>query len=118
MTAYAALLVSVLFRVLSQTLQKQVADALTSTTVGAVQSVRRYLHLPKFWLALLCLGIAMLSWLLVLANMEVSKAYSLLSVNYVAMLFISRTVFHEAIPPSRWLAVACLLAGLLLIFQS
>lgn len=117
MTAYSALLISVLFTVLSQTLQKQVADA-QLPGAGAAQTLQRYLRLPKFWLALICLGIAMLSWLAVLADMQVSKAYSLLSVNYVLMLFISRTVFAERIPPSRWLAVAFLSAGLLLIFQS
>jgi len=116
MVAYGALLISILFTVASQILQKQVAD---SCARGAPTSaVITYFSQPRFWLALLCLGGAMLSWLLVLSHMEVSKAYSLLSVNYAVMLLVSRFMFGESIPARRWLGVACLLAGIILIAQS
>jgi len=117
MLAYGALLISIIFTVASQILQKQVADASARTTAPD-SALALYLRQPRFWLALLCLGVAMLSWLLVLCTMEVSKAYSLLSINYVIMLLVSRFLFHEAIPRSRWLGVACLLAGVLLIVRS
>jgi len=117
MAAYGALLISILFTVVSQILQKQVADSRAARTATG-SAIADYLSQPRFWLALLCLGGAMLSWLLVLAQMEVSKAYSLLSVNYVLMLLVSRFLFRESIPARRWLGVACLLAGILLIAQS
>lgn len=116
MAAYGALLISILFTVASQILQKQVAD--TNTRAPAGSAIAGYFSQLRFWLALLCLGGAMLSWLLVLAQMEVSKAYSLLSVNYVVMLLVSRFVFQESIPARRWFGVACLLAGIVLIAQS
>lgn len=113
MFAYGFLLISILFTLASQILQKQVAG-----TTAAGSAPAGYLRRPRFWLALLCLGGAMASWLLVLTAMEVSKAYSLLSINYVLMLLVSRFVFDETIPPSRWLGVSCLLAGVVLIAWS
>jgi len=118
MPAYGALLISILLTVTSQVLQKQVADAATGARPAPASALAFYLRRPRFWLALLSLGGAMLSWLVVLSAMEVSKAYSLLSVNYVLMLLVSHQLFRESIPPSRWLGVACLLAGVILIARS
>jgi undecaprenyl phosphate-alpha-L-ara4N flippase subunit ArnE len=113
MPAYGALLISIVLTVVSQVLQKQAADTARGHGGGAA-----YLRLPRFWLALLCLGGALLSWLFVLTALEVSKAYALLSINYVLILLVSRFLFSETIPPSRWLGVLCILAGLLLIARS
>ena len=115
-TAYGALLISILCTVASQILQKQVADNVAMAPQRS--ALPPYLHEPRFWLSLLCLGGAMLSWLLVLTTLEVSKAYSLLSVNYVLVLLVSRFWFREAVPFNRWLGVFCLLAGVFLIVRS
>lgn len=116
MTAYIALALSIALTVVSQTLQKKVADDRHRATTAT--ALRFYLRSPAFWLAVATLGGAMLSWLFVLHRMEVSRAYALLSINYVAMLLVSRFVFHEVIPGQRWLGVATLLGGIWLIVGS
>lgn len=116
MTAYLALAISIVLTVVSQTLQKKAAD--DCRLAAASSALQFYLHSTVFWLALVALGGAMLSWLVVLSTLEVSRAYSLLSINYVAMLLVSRFVFHEHIPVHRWLGVAILLGGIWLIVGS
>jgi undecaprenyl phosphate-alpha-L-ara4N flippase subunit ArnE len=123
LAAYIALSISIILTVLSQTLQKKVADdfsnaQLTSAKTPAISALHFYLRRISFWLAMAALGGAMLSWLYVLSAMEVSRAYSLLSINYVLMLLVSHFVFKESIPRNRWLGVVCLLGGILLIVRS
>jgi undecaprenyl phosphate-alpha-L-ara4N flippase subunit ArnE len=114
--AYVALVFSIALTVISQTLQKKVADDFASANANS--ALRFYFRQFSFWLAMATLGGAMLSWLFVLSVMEVSRAYSLLSINYVLMLLVARFLFNEAIPRSRWLGVLTLLGGIWLIVQS
>jgi len=114
--ATLALLLTIALTVISQTLQKQVADLFTRS--GVDSALAFYSRHPRFWLAMISLGSAMLSWLLVLHGMDVSRAYSLLSINYVLMLVISRIIFNEEIPATRWLGVACVLGGVWLMLLS
>lgn len=116
LSAYLALSISIALTVVSQTLQKKVADDLSATHSTAALTF--YLRSTAFWLAMLALGGAMLSWLFVLSAMEVSRAYSLLSINYVLMLLVSHFIFKESIPRNRWLGVVCLLGGIWLIVRS
>jgi len=114
--AYFALGISIVLTVVSQTLQKKVADDFARA--GAASALSFYFRRIAFWLAMAALGGAMLSWLFVLSAMEVSRAYSLLSINYVLMLLVSRFIFKETIPSNRWLGVLALLGGILLIVRS
>jgi undecaprenyl phosphate-alpha-L-ara4N flippase subunit ArnE len=114
--AYIALSFSVALTVLSQTLQKKIADDFAAAQ--ACSALQFYFRQFYFWLAMATLAGAMLSWLFVLSAMEVSRAYSLLSINYVLMLLVARFVFNEAIPKNRWLGVLMLLAGISLIVRS
>ena len=114
--AYIALSISIVLTVISQTLQKKVADDFTDA--GTSSALPFYFRHLSFWLAMATLGGAMLSWLFVLSAMDVSRAYSLLSFNYVLMLLVARFVFKESIPSNRWLGVICLLGGIWLIVQS
>lgn len=115
MTVYLFVAITVLLTVASQVLQKQVA----MFAVGASGPVLlRYVSQPRFWMALSLLGVAMLSWLVVLHNLPVSKAYTLLSVNYALMVPISRLVFAEPIPWTRWIGALVITFGVVCISWS
>ena len=116
LSAYIALGISIALTVISQTLQKKVADDFSKSQTTS--ALRFYFRDAWFWLAMATLGSALLSWLYVLSTMEVSRAYSLLSINYVLMMLISHFVFNESIPSNRWLGLVCLLGGIWLILQS
>lgn len=117
MSPYLFLLLTVLLTVASQTLQKRLALAYEHTHRER-SAVLHYLGQPLFWIALALLGAALACWLVVLDLMEVGKAYTLLSVNYVLMLPISHLLFAERIPATRWIGVAIIVAGVICTYWS
>lgn len=73
------------------------------------------LRSPWLWAALLCLGLGLLVWLLVLQRLEVGIAYPMLSLNFVLVTLVARLVFHEPIDGRHWLGVALVIAGVVLL---
>ena len=115
MTAYLFVAMSVLFSVASQVLQKQVAMI---AVASSGHTLVRYMRQLRFWIALGLLGFAMLCWLVVLHTMQVSKAYTLLSINYALMVPVSRWLFDERIPLTRWIGALVITFGVVLISWS
>ncbi len=113
---YFLLLLSCVFTTLGQFMQKLGADRIkTMPPENALMSI---LLLPEIFMGVLFLGAGALCWLLVLSSMEVSKAYPLLSFNFILMLLLARYYFRESIPLQRWLGVLFIMAGISLISQS
>lgn len=108
MSAYLLIAITVVLSVASQVLQKQVAVA---ATAGTGPTLVRYMRQLRFWVALALLGFAMIFWLVVLQKMQVSKAYTLLSINYALMVPVSRLMFAEHIPWTRWLGAMIITIG-------
>lgn len=118
MIASAFLVITIVLTAASQIYQKQVALAFHAPENHETSLLKFYVISPRFWFALFLLGAAMISWLGVLAIMDVGKAYPLLSANYVVILLISRFIFAEQIPLTRWLGVFVICAALFLIAGS
>lgn len=57
-------------------------------------------------------------WLLVLKRFSLSKAYPVLSLNYVILLFISAAVFHESVTPAKAAGAVLVTAGVMLVMKS
>ena len=55
---------------------------------------------------------------MVLARMDVSVAYPMLSLNYLVVLIIAKFYFREEIPIHRWLGTLIILAGIVLLLSS
>ncbi len=55
---------------------------------------------------------------MVLARMDVSVAYPMLSLNYLVVLIIAKFYFGEEIPIHRWLGTLIILAGIVLLLSS
>ncbi|WP_339532525.1 4-amino-4-deoxy-L-arabinose-phosphoundecaprenol flippase subunit ArnE [Pseudomonas mucidolens] len=70
---------------------------------------------PWLWSALLCLGLGLLVWLLVLQRLEVGIAYPMLSLNFVLITLVARFVFHEPVDHRHWWGVALVIAGVALL---
>ncbi|PQZ93228.1 MULTISPECIES: 4-amino-4-deoxy-L-arabinose-phosphoundecaprenol flippase subunit ArnE [Pseudomonas] len=73
------------------------------------------LHSPWLWAALLCLGLGLLVWLLVLQRLEVGIAYPMLGLNFVLVTLVARFVFKEPIDRRHWLGVVLVIAGVALL---
>lgn len=116
MTAYFCIALTLAFAAISQLLQKSVA--LRHSKQNVHSALAFYCREPRFWLAMLCLGIGMASWLVVLTIMEVSKAYALLSMNYLLVPLLATKIFSERLPARGWLGAIALCIGVLLIGKS
>ncbi|AZF42717.1 Undecaprenyl phosphate-aminoarabinose flippase subunit ArnE [Pseudomonas sp. R1-43-08] len=73
------------------------------------------LRSPWLWSALVCLGLGLLVWLLVLQRLEVGIAYPMLSLNFVVVTLMARFVFAEHIDGRHWLGVVLIIAGVVLL---
>lgn len=77
--------------------------------------IARALTNAWLWLALLCLGLGLLVWLLVLQRLEVSIAYPMLSLNFILITLTGRYLFNEKVDTRHWLGIALILIGVLLL---
>lgn len=84
---------------------------------GADTGVAHKLRSPWLWLALLCLGLGLLVWLLVLQRLEVGIAYPMLSLNFVLITLVARYLFKESIDRRHWMGVGLVIAGVILLGQ-
>ncbi|GAB5342886.1 4-amino-4-deoxy-L-arabinose-phosphoundecaprenol flippase subunit ArnE [Pseudomonas fluorescens] len=73
------------------------------------------LRSPWLWSALVCLGLGLMVWLLVLQRLEVGIAYPMLSLNFVLVTLMAHFVFHEHIDGRHWLGVALVIGGVVLL---
>ena len=105
------LLLACLLTCAGQIAQKYAVEGWRGVDTGVGQKLRS----PWLWLALLCLGLGLLVWLLVLQRLEVGVAYPMLSLNFVLVTLMARFVFHEHIDGRHWLGVALVIGGVVLL---
>jgi drug/metabolite transporter (DMT)-like permease len=70
------------------------------------------------WLWGLCFVLATGLWLLGLQKLELSYAYPLVAFGYVLVNILSAFFFHESVTRNRWIAVAVIGVGVMLIAGS
>lgn len=71
----------------------------------------------NFLLCGLCMSGASVLWFYILKNYPFSAAYPMISFSYVLGLVVAGLVFHEHIPAIRYVGVALIIAGAILIVQ-
>jgi drug/metabolite transporter (DMT)-like permease len=54
-------------------------------------------------------------WLIALSRIPISYAFPLLSSSYILVAVLSKWVLNESVPAARWLAMAVICAGVILI---
>lgn len=59
--------------------------------------------------------IATVVWFVVLSKADLSYAYPLQSLAYVIGVLAAWLIFKEVIPPTRWIGVAVIIAGVALV---
>jgi len=82
---------------------------------GAFPGVACALRSRWLWLALLCMGLGLLTWLMVLQRMDVGIAYPMLGLNFVLITLTARYVFKEPVDRQHWLGVVLILSGVVLL---
>jgi drug/metabolite transporter (DMT)-like permease len=88
----------------------------TATLTGS--SVRAIITNLSVLGGLAIFGLSAVVWLLVLSRASLSFAYPFASLTYVLILLADRFVLHEEIPFLRWVGVAAIVTGIVLVAQT
>ena len=72
---------------------------------------------PQIFLGLSAYVLSMACWLAVLSKTDLSFAYPMLSIGYVAILLIGWLAFGEVVSPLRWLGVLLICVGIVAIYS-
>jgi drug/metabolite transporter (DMT)-like permease len=117
--ALAVMAVSVIFAVSGQLTLKAAMERIGPIKAADVKqptkTIGRVVREPRLWLGLSLFGISAAFYLIVLSRIPLSVAYPLAGMQYLLVVGISRVVLHENVPALRWLGVAVVTLGILLI---
>ncbi len=91
---------------------------ITSGVGELAASLSKALMQPFVTAGFLLYGISALVWLMVLSRVELSYAYPMVSIGYVAVVILSRILFHEHVTGMRVLGIVVICAGVFLISRS
>ena len=83
--------------------------------VGLVVSVIRAVFTPYVMLGLALYAISSGFWLVVLGSWNLSYAYPMIAISYVAVVLLSRAFFKEQVMPLQWLGIMFMVTGLVLV---
>ena len=114
---YLLIALALVFTTSGQLLQKM-ATTRVRVEAGKPGFIAQILFFRETYLAIACLATGMLIWLLVLYNMEVSKATPFLSLGFILVTLVSRYKLKETVSTSRWLGVLLVTLGLWMVSLS
>lgn len=105
---WLVLVLASLLSVAGQLCQKQATRPVSARVRG------RHIAL---WLALamMCLGLAMVLWLLVVQNIPVGIAYPMLSLNFVWVTLSAWKIWHEPVTVRHWVGIAMIIGGIFIL---
>lgn len=89
--------------------------------VSSISAAWSYMHAiirePKIWLGLLTLVLAFLTWLSIIARIDLSKAHPATSMSYVTVSIASAIFLHEAINSLKFIGIVVIIFGVYLVSE-
>lgn len=61
-----------------------------------------------------CMVVGVVLWLYILKHFDFSIAYPITSISYIFGMLAAIFIFHETVPPTRWIGVALIMGGVAL----
>lgn len=116
------ILVSVTLAGVAQITLKSGVNRVTGAQGGTLQlggaALKALLVSPLVLGGLVLFGLSAVVWLFALSRASLSFAYPFAALGYVLIVAFSVLVLHETVPPLRWLGVACIVVGIVLVAQT
>jgi multidrug transporter EmrE-like cation transporter len=91
---------------------------MSGATQGFQSLITMIFQSPLILLGLALYGVGALAWISVLSHLDLSYAYPFLALNFVLIALVSRFVLGETIPGMRWLGIAIICVGILVVARS
>ena len=117
MSPYVALWASILLGAVGQITLKRAVTPQPGSQVKGNQWVA-LLGSWWLWLYAFCFGSATILWLLALSDLNISYAFPLLSVGYILVALLAQLLLGESVSTRRWVAIAVISLGVILISRS
>ena len=114
---YFVLILAICFRFLTDLSFKLAVNRVSFSSFNTlIPNIRKVLLTPYVWLggffALINLGV----WCLSLAHFDLSYAYPLFSIHYVAMIISGKLFFHEHLDRNKLLGMVFIGVGVFVLF--
>ncbi len=82
------------------------------------ENLKSLLSSPIVWAGLLLFALSAIVWLFALSRASLSFAYPFAALSYVLIVLFSVLVLHEDVPVLRWVGVAFIVSGIMLVAQT
>ncbi|HEY7476776.1 MAG TPA: EamA family transporter [Actinomycetota bacterium] len=116
------ILVSVTLAAVAQIMLKTGVDRATEAQGGELaftaEGLKALAASPLVWAGLVLFGVSAVAWLFALSRASLSFAYPFAALGYVLIVGFSAFVLHETVPALRWIGVACIVVGIVLVAQT
>lgn len=117
-TSYGLVGLSILAGVAGQTAMKLGVNHAGGAGAGLLGLASMILTEPLVLGGLACYVLAALAWIAALTRLDLSVAYPFLALNFVLVALSASLILDERIPPLRWLGIAVICVGILLVARS
>ena len=93
-------------------------DAQVNSLKKAFIFLFRLLRIPRLWVSFIFSAVSLSVWLFVLSRAELNFAYSIDSMRYIFITLVSLIFLKERIGALRWLGIAAIVLGILIVTLS
>ena len=104
---------------INQTFLKSAINSLNGSPKPNLPDILRFIGrviiVPRVWLSGIFAMVSLGIWLLVLSGADLNFAFSADSIHYIFIALASKTFLKEKVSPSRWLGIASIILGIVLI---
>ncbi|MDP2923600.1 MAG: EamA family transporter [Candidatus Omnitrophota bacterium] len=110
------------FDTLRELYLKTAINSLGGTSVNTVKTVivfiTKLLRIPGVWISFICAVSSLFFYLFVLSKVDLNFAFSLDSMHYIFVAFVSHFVLKEKVGSTRWIGTISIIIGIILVTLS
>lgn len=121
LVSFSLILTGVMLNAAAQILMKMGTNAVGHFEFSAANIVPIGWKLATEWhivTALFCYAISVVVWILALSRVQVSIAYPMLSLGYVAVAFATWWLFGEALTVNKLVGIGVIILGVVILFRA
>jgi len=86
--------------------------------IGIAGLFHKFMAVPYIFVGFALYGVSAILWLQVLSKLDFSVAFPMVSLTYIATLFVGRFLFNEPVNLSRVIGVLLICSGVFFVIRS